>query len=336
MTTDLVSIVVPIYKVEDYLEECVDSLIHQTYTNIEIILVDDGSPDNCGKIVDEYAVKDRRVTAVHKPNGGLSSARNEGMKYAVGDYIAFIDSDDAVDENFIERLLLILRENNADIAACDFDKFSGKQYQRAEAKKTKNGIVVFSGTEAVHEMYKSDSIGWSAWNKLYKFSLFEELRYPEGVICEDKATTYKLFLKSERVAYTREPLYHYRIRKDSISGIHSVKFCMDSLDINLQMERDFEHNHQEGLVRLAKAYSAKCAFMLYASSYRHAEYRNACDRCIDELSRKYSYLRYADYIPLPLRWIIAVAGKSIGKQKRTGFLNIASDIVNYLKRGKEN
>ena len=213
-----VSIVVPVYNVEEYLGKCVNSLIAQTYKNIEIILVDDGSPDNCPHICDELEKTDSRVKVIHKENGGLSSARNAGIRIATGDYIAFVDSDDYVKEKYIELLVNACVENNCSISACGY-----YEYYSADNYKTICGETagVISSTDAIKDIFTmKNEICVVAWNKLYAKKLFTEnhIRYPEGKIHEDVFTTYKLCALTEKLAYVNEPLYYYVQRQTSIMG----------------------------------------------------------------------------------------------------------------------
>ena len=222
----LVSIIVPIYNVEQYLRECIDSIIKQTYKNLEIILVDDGSPDNCGQICDEYAKKDDRIKVIHKENGGLSSARNAGLDIATGEYISFIDSDDYVSNNFIEELYSLCIKCDADIAECDFVKFTDK----IEVQKKDKVIEKYSTIEMQEQIYTENYIKTIVvWNKLYKKYLYEKLRFPQGKINEDEFTTYKVFDSSlKNIAVTSEILYYYRYNENSIMG---KKFNEKRLDV---------------------------------------------------------------------------------------------------------
>lgn len=318
---ELISVVVPIYKVEKYLNDCVQSLLRQTYKNLEIILVDDGSPDNCGTMVDEYAEKHDNIIAVHKTNGGLSSARNEGLKHARGEYIAFVDSDDIVDQLYIEKLLEIIKDNECEIAVCRFDKF---EEEEPESSNIKGQITYFDKDRAFVEMFKNDSIGWNAWNKLYKIELFKGIEYPVGMICEDKATTYKLILASNKIGYTQSVLYHYRIRKTSISGQHSRQFSLDSIKINNIIEDDFDCQLNPVLKNNAVAYSAKCAFMLYANAL-HNDYIDVMEACIKELQEKYKYVTKADFISTPIKTVVLISG--ISARHRRLFLNTISRLL---------
>lgn len=169
-----ISIVVPIYKVERYLEKCVDSIIDQDYRNLEIILVDDGSPDRCPQICDEYAQKDSRVKVIHKENGGLSDARNAGIKVATGEYIAFVDSDDYLTESHISTLLYTMKKYDADISACNYIKvYEDAGIQKVEPKTDKD--LVMTNIEAMKDLFTlPNSSGVVTWNKLYRTSLFTQ------------------------------------------------------------------------------------------------------------------------------------------------------------------
>ncbi len=328
MDKALVSIVVPIFKVEQYLEECIDSILNQTYENLQIILVDDGSPDRCPEIADFYKGIDERVCVIHKENGGLSSARNSGIEIAKGEYIAFVDSDDVLGCTYVERLLEIIAIDGADIAVCAFDTFenSVSVLNNSGSEET----IVFNNEQAIFEMYKNNSIGWNAWNKLYKTFLFGDVRYPDGVICEDKATTYKLLLKANRISYTKEQLYHYRVRNNSISGEHSIKFCLDSIMINNEMEKDFEANRLDYAIKLAKSYSAKCAFILYSDAINRDGYYEVREKCLQELSEKYRYIRFAKYLRSSEKVLIYLAGISAKNRYRL-VLYLLCRVTNYMR-----
>ena len=226
MNKDLISIVVPIYNVEKYLKTCIDSIINQTYTNLEIILVDDGSLDNCGKICDEYKITDKRIKVVHKKNGGLSDARNAGIDVSTGKYIAFIDSDDYVAENYIEILYNLCIENNVLLSECNYKRVQSSD--KIETKQDKE-TCIYTGKEMSKRLYTEDCIRTIVvWNKLYKSELFNELRFPKGKINEDEFTIYKIFYNIDKVAITKEKLYYYRVSPDSIMN---RKFNEKRLDL---------------------------------------------------------------------------------------------------------
>ena len=222
----LISIIVPIYRVEQYLKQCLESILNQTYKNLEIILVDDGSPDNCPKICDEYAKKDNRIKVIHKENGGVSSARNAGLENVTGDYISFIDPDDYVSCDFIEILYNMIESNNVDIAECDFIKFETEPI----LEELENTIDIISSTDMHYRIYSEFNLRTVVlWNKIYKVSIFENLRFPIGRINEDEALIHEIINNAKNgVVISNLKLYYYRFNPKSIMG---KKFNVNRLDI---------------------------------------------------------------------------------------------------------
>ena len=193
-----VSVIVPVYNVENYLEECVNSILNQTYENLEIILVDDGSKDSSGKMCDVFTQKYENVKCVHKENGGLSDARNYGIKYATGEYIVFIDSDDFIKENMIEKMLEKIAMTNSDICVCDMEYLYD------------NGNIEFaSGGDFDVTSDKLVDINNSACNKMYKTSMFSDISFPVGKYYEDLATIPILMHKANKVCKVNEAFYVY-------------------------------------------------------------------------------------------------------------------------------
>jgi exopolysaccharide biosynthesis predicted pyruvyltransferase EpsI/glycosyltransferase involved in cell wall biosynthesis len=221
---DKISVIVPVYKVEQYLRKCIDSIIAQTYKNLEIILVEDGSPDNCAQICEQYAASDPRIKVIHKRNGGLSEARNYGIEQATGDYIGFVDSDDWIEKDMYELLHAKAIQYQADIAICGY-YFVNKAMH---SSYTVNSDTVFTREEALYELAKDKIITNYAWNKLYKRELFARVRYPVGYIYEDMATTYKLFALAERIVAVKDCKYYYLSRPYSITSIDSFKSRYDN------------------------------------------------------------------------------------------------------------
>jgi glycosyltransferase involved in cell wall biosynthesis len=212
----LITVIVPAYKVETYLPICVESIINQTYKNIEIILVDDGSPDRCGTICNEYALKDNRIRVLHKENGGLSSARNAGMKVMKGKFVTFIDSDDYVSPFYVEHLLNALRIDNADLAVSWFTEVSEGEKIDTNGTENLSGYEKLNQKQSLQHLLYQDGIETSAWGKLYKSNLIEGLWYPEGKLYEDIPVTSQYILKSKSVALIRNVDYYYLQRKASI------------------------------------------------------------------------------------------------------------------------
>lgn len=207
-----ISIIIPIYKVEEFLEDCIRSVVNQTYKNIEIILVDDGSPDQCPQMCDEWAEKDSRIKVIHKSNGGLSDARNAGLNVAIGDYIAFVDSDDWIMPDMYEKMLSVLQSENADICACNIRSC----YSDHDEVWGCTEYTVGDSEQILDMLYSDTKYPVSAWNKLYKRKCWEKLRFPVGKICEDAFTTYQLVHKAKRIVQIPEAFYCYRIRPQSI------------------------------------------------------------------------------------------------------------------------
>lgn len=215
----LISVIVPVYNVEKYLERCVESILNQTYSKLEIILVDDGSTDSSGSKCDILAKRDKRIKVIHKKNGGLSDARNYGLNIATGDYILFVDSDDWIEKNMVEYLINLILETEADISVCGYFE----DYNNSEgvicSKDVDEKIYVYnSNVEALYALnYYGESIGTVSWNKLYKMSIFDQLRFDKGRLNEDVFLTPKLFYQAKRVTVSTKKLYHYIVsRPDSI------------------------------------------------------------------------------------------------------------------------
>lgn len=211
---DLISVIIPVYRVEAYLKRCVDSVLAQTYTHMEIILVDDGSPDGCPAICDAYAEQDARVTVIHQKNAGLSGARNAGIDRAQGAYLAFVDSDDYLAPDFLERLYQACVETDSELSVCRWEYVKGEAIPEKGTGKTE----VFTGRQMLANLYIPDGAYFVvAWNKLYRKELFEELHYPLGRIHEDEATTYRIYDRVKRAAYVDSSLYGYFVAPSSIT-----------------------------------------------------------------------------------------------------------------------
>lgn len=216
MDRKTISVIVPVYNVEAYLPRCVDSILAQTYQDLEVILVDDGTPDRAGQICDEYAARDSRVRVIHKPNGGLSSARNAGIEIAAGEYLAFVDSDDWIEPEMYEHMLHLMEKYAVSMVCAgryDVSSKSGKKTVGLCPPKEE----CISGEELVSRIFQWDNIDSAAWDKLYHRSLFDGIRYPVGKIVEDVPTTYKIALRAGKAAMCDRPFYNYFHREGSIT-----------------------------------------------------------------------------------------------------------------------
>ena len=225
---DLISIIVPIYKVEAYLDKCVRSIAEQTYENLEIILVDDGSPDSCPALCDAWAEKDRRVKVIHKENGGLSEARNAGLAIAAGQYIAFIDSDDCIAPEFIARLLEAIQAAGADVAECAtayVDENGSILRHRNTAPISEMGKM-----EALRRLVREDGIYQTVWNKLYRREVIAGILFEKGKYHEDDFWTWQVFDRIGKLAVVDCPLYFYLQRSGSIIGAGYTPRRLDGLE----------------------------------------------------------------------------------------------------------
>lgn len=251
-----VSVIVPVYNVEKYLDRCVESIIKQTYENLEIILVNDGSTDSSGNMCDNYALNDKRIKVIHKKNGGLSSARNAGIDSASGDYYCFVDSDDWIANNMIETLLNLCDKYEAEISACTFQKMLDSSTQ-IESENSPE-IKTYTSKEALANMFYSGSIGWSAAYKLYRSDLFKNIRYPVGRLMEDMGTTYKLYDICNKVVFINLPMYFYYIRSGSITTTLSSKRAKDAIHFTEEFIDFYNKNYPE-ILHYPQAHLAKIA-----------------------------------------------------------------------------
>lgn len=243
----LISIIVPVYKVEKYLEKCIESILNQTYKNLEIILVDDGSPDNCPQICDEYAKKDSRIVVIHQKNGGLSNARNTGLDIAKGEYIGFVDSDDYIAKDMYESLYNAMKDNCAQISICNFYNVNEKGEKvetEIEDEITENEII-FSKQEAVKEMLHDKIIRGYVWTKLFKKDCFETLRFPDGKNYEDVAISIRCFEKADKIVGINKHEYYYLHREDSIDRTKTEKNIEDAIEISYERYKYVKENYPD-------------------------------------------------------------------------------------------
>ena len=257
---DLISVIIPVYNVEKYLDICVESVVRQTYENLEIILVDDGSTDNCPAICDEWARKDSRIKVIHKQNGGLSSARNVGMKNASGDYIGFIDSDDVISLDMYEKLLSSLKENEADIAQCGYFTFS--DYSQISDFNNDKTVYTrkFNSHNAVKSLLTDGTVSVICWSKLYKNQVIKNVFFEEGVINEDVLWTYQVLAKSDNVVTISGKLYGYYQREGSIMNSAYSERRFDAL-YALSKRSDAVKTDFPDLFPLAeRAYAGGCMY----------------------------------------------------------------------------
>lgn len=261
----MISVIVPVYKVEKYLDKCVQSILAQTYKDFELILVDDGSPDNCPQLCDEYSKKDKRVRVIHKENGGLSDARNAGTAIAEGDYVTYIDSDDYISEDYLETLWTLINKYKADIAVtgmCTFFEGDKVKLQR------KINEYCYNNIEALEHMLYQDNIDTSACAMLIPRDLACNNPFPVGKYHEDDFTTYKFYSCVKKVVVTTKSQYFYLQRMGSIMHV-SGRACLDEIEATNNLVTFCEDNYPE-LVRAAnsKKFSNYCQMILKKGAFK--------------------------------------------------------------------
>ena len=223
MNNPLVSVIIPVYKVEKYLDRCVESVVNQTYRNLEIILVDDGSPDRCPAMCDAWAEQDERIRVIHKPNGGSSSARNKGLDICTGAYIGFVDSDDWIDPAFYEIMMTHIQTHDAQIGCAGRYDVDAKT-MTGQKGLCPDSVRVVSPEKMIAQMLTWQGCDSSCCDKLFLASLWQGLRFPEGKICEDVAVAYKAVEGADRIVLIDAPLYYYFHRNESNStSVYSSK-----------------------------------------------------------------------------------------------------------------
>lgn len=253
----LISVIVPVYKVEEYLDRCVESIVCQTYTNLEIILIDDGSPDHCPQMCDEWAKKDSRIRVIHKQNGGQASARNAGLAIAKGALVGFVDSDDCIDVDMYTSMFKIMEENNSDIVECKKCDFSGNE------KCTPNGsgkVVLFNQKEAIFDFLKETHLKCTVWNMLLKAEIAKQVRFDEGKIHEDILWPYRAYMLSERVAYVDTAFYFYFQRPDSTMNRKYSEKRFDGLDALEERARLVKNDYPQYYPLAARSYLGACMY----------------------------------------------------------------------------
>ena len=274
-----ISVVIPVYNVASYLDTCVKSVLSQTYKEIEVILVDDGSTDESGAMCDSYADDDFRVKVVHKENGGLSSARNVGIKHCVGDYIAFIDSDDFIRTDYIEKLYRALIQNDAQLAVCRAKKFFKEEECDGKVQKSFTRCLLSSDMQ---KQYLLGQLPMYAHGKLYKRELFNDLEFPIGRLYEDIPVKWKLTEVIERCAVVEDEMYFYRQRSDSIINTKFVHGRMDQLIFSEDIMNDLPNGSD-----LYNFSGVKCFFSA-ADNYSLVNKENINDwKYLEEAIHKY-------------------------------------------------
>ena len=259
MSRPLVSVIIPVYNVEKYIEKCLDSVLAQTYDNLEILLIDDGSTDKSGAICAEYAGKDKRIHLIRQKNGGAYVARNNGLKHSTGDYLSFVDPDDYIANNYIEKMMAKLEQTGADAVQCNSMVVTDEE---VIPNKGDTKSCALSGIDAVKKMLYQTTVNSSLWGKIYKKELFNGFEFPNGKTHVDLYSLYFILQKASKVAVMNEPLYYYYIRQDgSIRSKFSGK-TIGIIDIVNKIEDDAKTNHPE-LAAAAKSRKVNAYFFVF-------------------------------------------------------------------------
>lgn len=268
----MISIIIPVYNVSKYLDKCLQSVVTQTYSNIQIILVNDGSTDNSGEICDKWKKEDNRIEVIHKKNGGLSSARNIGIEKAQGKYLMFVDSDDIVSDNLCELLHNLLLENDADLAICntyhifDSDNFMFQRDNKIEM------VYCFDKNEAICNLWYQNIFLPSAWGKLYKKELFKQIRFTEGIIFEDIDIMHEIFYLCNKIVYTDVKAYGYVHHENSITTKKYNQKDNVILDICKKIMK-FAVNKNTKIQQAAQSYYVTGALRVYLNAPDTDEYQ---------------------------------------------------------------
>jgi len=286
---ELISIVVPVYNVEAYVDASIQCMVAQTYQNLEILLVDDGSTDSSGAICKKWAEQDARVRYIYKENGGAASARNVALDVCAGQLITFVDSDDYIDENYIEVLYRSMQEENADISICGWKDETDMEKKPVDVVGDK---ICYNKIEAMNKLLYQEEYDTAMWCKLYKASMFETIRFPEGNIYEDIAIIYKVFELAEKVVYTQYNGYHYLLRDTGTTLKKFSKKKMDLIDVADELEEYILTNLPDAASAMRSKF-VRANFHIYLQIPREDEYKEERAR-IEKNINKYRKSVLAD------------------------------------------
>ncbi len=275
----MLSVIIPIYNVQDYLARCIDSVLAQTYKDLEIILVDDGSHDTSGDICDEYDLKYRHVRVIHKSNGGLSDARNAGLEIARGEYVTFIDADDYVHPRFVEALMKTIETTGAPIAVSSWQEIQdGDTPHSVDVENAR--CKTFSQHDAINTIFYQGELNHSACSRIFQRRLFDDLRFPKGALYEDLAIIYPLLCKVEKVVLLKAPMYYYVHRKGSIITTMSLRRTQ-VLDHLEALEQQVEKEAPQYLPAVRSRHLSACFNMLRLMPAQSQEWQPTKQRCWD-------------------------------------------------------
>ncbi len=314
----MISVIVPIYKVEKYLDRCVNSLINQSYKELEIILVDDGSPDNCPLMCDEWKERDNRIKVIHKENGGLSDARNAGLEIASGEYIGFVDSDDFVTPDMYELLMKSCLENDSDIAVCGVRMVWENGHSQETWTNSENCIL--NNHEAMQALLEENILKQPVWNRLYRRKSIEGILFPKGKYHEDVYWSYQVIAKANKVSVIDIPCYYYLQRENSIMG---TSFSLKRLDALQGYKERLIYLKQNYPDLVQKERTRNYFFCMYLMQ---AALREKCDEAYPIIKTYADYFGKGDMAVEKITHKIWIALSKIS-------FKITCQLRNYLKIG---
>lgn len=345
-----VSIIVPIYMVEKYLDRCIKSLVMQTYSNIEIILVDDGSPDSCGEICDSYAANDSRIKVIHKKNGGLSDARNIGFSASTGDIISYVDSDDWISKDMIFETVRIMQQHKSDIVSFGFYRTDG---YKLDTIYNSGSITVYNSDEALLKLCQNKKIQSHAWDKIYRRKVLENNPFPIGKLYEDIFVMHRIFDNAERVSFVDKPFYYYYQREGSILTTNSTNAFYDYIEGCERRTQDLL-DKSNSICSLTRAMHLKAILDVLRIISRQnndffiSEYRDLCKRiqkwenCVDELKHlsktlqiEYSIIKLSEKLYRKYRYLVEITKCEIDKIVRKRIKSKLRKIKATFKKYKE-
>ena len=312
---ELISIIVPVYKVEKYLCECVDSILSQTYENFELILVDDGSPDNSGKICDEYAEKDKRIKVIHKENGGLPSARNAGLNVASGEYVAFVDSDDAIENNYLEELYKTIVEEKSDISFCKIARYNGIDTFDFKEKLPDHSIDVnykneeFSNFAKRFFTQKNNFFG-SVCRSLFPKKVYTNVRFDEGIKkgAEDLVFTLNSLKHAEKLSFVDKELYKYRVNLSSVSYTYKKDFLASQINFKRDIENVVKELRLVGFEKILDLYFCLICYYIFSNELKFR-------KSIPDSKTRLKEIRKSEFYPYFKLKNVLKLGNGTAKQK---------------------
>lgn len=292
---DKISVVVPIYNVEKYLRRCISSIVSQTYKNLEIFLIDDGSTDSSGDICDEYAQQDNRIIVIHKENGGQAAARNLALDRVSGDWIAFLDSDDWIEQDMYRILLQLAKETDSDIATCSIKKYSDNGECLSLREYTGN-VEILSQYDAIADLLHQQKIRFEIWNKLWKREILEGVRFQENQLCEEVYFDHHAFLKAKRIVFVDMPLHNYVVGRPGSTASSFKVTRMSVFGAFEDFAKDLEAINHKDLAEIIKCISTRFTVNFYVEAAQSNVPKEIKGTLIEQFSKYYREIRGSSFL----------------------------------------